>query len=292
MNSEPSQQDVLPQPSASSQQVSSGLSTSAPTEPAPMLVPSTRSASEPDPCEAPQVPQASQAMGEAPQAPLTSQAPQVPPTSQDAQIPLISQTSSARKNRSNDVICGMARSRFVAQAGVIAALYAAATLIVLVLLQGLAWGPVQFRISEAVCVVAALTPAAVPGLTAGCAIANLFNIVFGGTGALGLLDVVFGSCATLLGSLFCWKMRRRPAVALAGMVVANAVIVPAYLPILLQGLGYYTVPFTNIALDGLYGAMYLFGLVATAIGEAFVMYVLGWPLLTALKRAGLEEMAS
>ena len=58
------------------------------------------------------------------------------------------------------------RSSYVAQAGMIAAVYAAATLVALLLLQGLAWGPVQFRISEAVCVLAVLTPAAVPGWAA------------------------------------------------------------------------------------------------------------------------------
>ena len=55
------------------------------------------------------------------------------------------------------------KTTYVAQAGMIAAVYAAATLITLLALQGLAWGPVQFRISEAVCVLAVLTPAAVPG---------------------------------------------------------------------------------------------------------------------------------
>lgn len=79
-------------------------------------------------------------------------------------------------------------------------------------------------------------------------------------------------------------MRERPKLALLGPVIANAVIVPAYLPLLLQGLGFYTIPFTSIALDGAYVPMYLFGLVATGIGEALVMYVLGLPLLSALKR--------
>ena len=165
------------------------------------------------------------------------------------------------------------RSSYVAQAGMIAAVYAAATLVALLLLQGLAWGPVQFRISEAVCVLAVLTPAAVPGLTVGCIVANLIA-----------LAVVFGSLATFLGALWCWKMRERPKLALLGPVIANAVVVPAYLPLLLQGLGFYTIPFTSIALDGAYVPMYLFGLVATGIGEALVMYVLGLPLLSALKR--------
>ena len=163
------------------------------------------------------------------------------------------------------------KTTYVAQAGMIAAVYAAATLITLLALQGLAWGPVQFRISEAVCVLAVLTPAAVPGLTVGCIIANLMALAINGTGALGMLDVVFGSLATFLGALWCWKMRERPKLALLGPVIANALIVPAYLPLLLQGLGYYTIPFTSIALDGLYLPMYLFGVVATGLGEALVI---------------------
>ncbi len=184
------------------------------------------------------------------------------------------------------------KTTYVAQAGMIAAVYAAATLITLMLLQGLAWGPVQFRISEAVCVLAVLTPAAVPGLTIGCIIANLMVLAINGTGALGMLDVVFGSLATFLGALWCWKMRERPKVALLGPVIANALIVPAYLPLLLQGLGYYTIPFTSIALDGLYLPMYLFGVVATGLGEALVMYVLGLPLLSALKRFNVVKKAA
>lgn len=179
------------------------------------------------------------------------------------------------------------RTSYVAQAGMIAAVYAAATLITMFALQGLAWGPVQFRISEAVCVLAVLTPAAVPGLTIGCAIANLVSLAINGTGALGMLDVVFGSLATFAGALWCWKLRSRPKVALLGPVLANALIVPAYLPILLQGLGFYTIPFTDISLDGAYLYMYLFGVIATGIGQALVIYVLGLPLLSALKRFGI-----
>ncbi|MCL2826131.1 MAG: QueT transporter family protein [Eggerthellaceae bacterium] len=175
------------------------------------------------------------------------------------------------------------RAAYVAQAGMIAAVYAAASLATVFLLQGLAWGPVQLRISEALCVLAVLTPAAVPGLTLGCVITNLLALAINGTGALGLLDVVFGSLATLLGALWCRKFRESPKRALAGPVIANALIVPAYLPILLQGLGFYTIPFTAISLEGAYPLMYLFGVVAVGIGEAIVVYVLGLPLLKALR---------
>lgn len=181
------------------------------------------------------------------------------------------------------------RTTAIARTGMIAAVYAAATLVALLALQGLAWGPVQFRISEAVCVLALLTPNAIPGLTIGCALANLIALAINGTGALGLLDVVFGSLATCLGALWCWKMRGNPKVAVLGPVIANALIVPAYLPLLLQGMGFYTIPFTTIALDGAYIPMYLFGLIATGTGEALVMYVLGLPLLAALKRSGAAK---
>ena len=178
----------------------------------------------------------------------------------------------------------------VARIGVIAAVYAAATLVAILFLGGLAWGPIQFRISEALTVLALFTPEAIPGLTIGCVVANAANIVLGGTGTLGLLDVVFGSFATFLGALFTWKMRRRPVVAILGPVFANALIVPAYLPVMLAGLGFYTIPFTSISLEGSYFLMYLFGLVTTGLGEAVVLYVLGLPLSRALSRSSLPAM--
>ena len=182
-----------------------------------------------------------------------------------------------------------ASARKTARIGVIAAAYAALTLVALTMLGSLAWGPVQFRVSEALCVLALFTADAVPGLALGCAIANIANIALSGTGMLGMLDVVFGTLATALGAWFTWRNRRRPALAVLGPVLANALIVPAYLPLLLQGIGFYTIPFTSIALDGAYPAMYAFGLLATGIGEAVVMYVLGLPLARALSRTSLPR---
>lgn len=180
----------------------------------------------------------------------------------------------------------------IARIGVIAALYAAATLIAILFLGSLAWGPVQFRISEALVVLALFTPDAIPGLTLGCVVANAANIVLGGTGTLGLLDVVFGSFATCAGAWFTWHFRNKPAVAALGPVLANALIVPAYLPVMLAGIGFYTIPFTSISLEGSYGLMYLFGLVTTGFGEAVVLYVLGLPLARALAHSQLPEMLS
>ena len=61
------------------------------------------------------------------------------------------------------------RLLFLAQAGVIAALYVAMTH--LSNAAGLASGVIQVRVSEALCVLAYFTPAAVPGMTVGCFLA-------------------------------------------------------------------------------------------------------------------------
>lgn len=180
----------------------------------------------------------------------------------------------------------------IARRATCAALYASATIFSLLFLGNLAWGPVQFRVSEALCVLALFTPDAVPGLALGCAIANAINIVLGGTGTLGLLDVVFGTVATALGAAWTWHFRKRPLLALAGPVIANALIVPAYLPLMLQGLGFYTIPFTSIALDGAWPLMYAFGLVTTGIGEAVVLYALGLPLHRSLARSPLPQLVA
>lgn len=175
----------------------------------------------------------------------------------------------------------------VARIGMIAAAYAALSLVAIVFLSGLAWGPVQFRVSEAACVLALFTVDAIPGLALGCAIANIANMALTGVGVLGLLDVVFGSIATAIGAWITWKLRRKPVLAVAGPVITNALIVPAYLPLMLQGIGFYTIPFTTIAVDGAWPAMYLFGLVFIGLGEAVVMYVLGLPLARALAKTPL-----
>ena len=171
----------------------------------------------------------------------------------------------------------------------IAAIYAGATLVAMLFLGWMAWGPIQLRISEALTVLAMFTADAIPGLTLGCVIANVANMALSGVGTLGLLDVVFGSLATALGAAFSWRFRDRPALAVLGPVLANALIVPAYLPLMLRGLGFYTIPFTSVDIEGAYLPMYLFGIVATGLGEAAVMYLLGLPTYHALARTPLAE---
>jgi uncharacterized membrane protein len=182
------------------------------------------------------------------------------------------------------------RTGRIARIAMIAAVYAAATLVCMLFMGSFSWGPVQLRVSEALCILALFTPDAVWGLSLGCALANLANIAFSGYGALGLFDVVFGSLATGVGAAVMWRLRARPALALLGPVLSNAAIVPAYLPLLLAGLGFYTIPFTSITFDSSWPLMYLFGFVATGLGEAIVLYVVGLPLYHALAKTQLPAL--
>jgi uncharacterized membrane protein len=184
------------------------------------------------------------------------------------------------------------RTRAIAQAGLVAAVYAALTLAVTQVGGVFAWGPLQFRPSEAFTVVAALTPAAIPGLWLGAVLANLATAAQ--VGAIGLLDVVFGSLGSLLGAMWTWRFRRNTPLALLGPVLANALIVPAYLPLMLRALGglegAYTLPGLGLDARGAYITMYVFGVVAIAITEAVVVYGLGWPLLLLLRRLPLPGL--
>ena len=62
-------------------------------------------------------------------------------------------------------------TRLLVQAALIAAVYAALTL----LLQPISFGIVQFRVSEALTVLPALMPAAIPGLFVGCLLSNILG---------------------------------------------------------------------------------------------------------------------
>jgi len=179
----------------------------------------------------------------------------------------------------------MSRTRYIAQAGMIAAVYGGLTWLVLAVGGALAWGPVQFRISEAATVLAFFSPAAVPGLTIGSLIANLLNP--SAVWPLSWLDVVFGSVATGLGAAWTWRFRGATVLGLLGPVVTNALVVPLYLPVLLVGLGITQVPLVGLSLSG--NGLLVYGVFAVSVGlgQAVVIYGLGWPLLVALRRIGI-----
>lgn len=179
----------------------------------------------------------------------------------------------------------MTRTRFIAQAGVIAAVYAGLTFVMIQ--SGLGIGPIQIRLSEALTVVAALTPAGIPGLTIGSVVANAAMVPQ--FGPIALLDVVFGSLGTFLGALWMWRFRKRTRVALLGPVVTNALIVPAYLPVVLAGAGFYERTVFGVSIASSWPTMYAFGVVTVGIGQFISVYVLGGLVLVALRRLGFER---
>lgn len=182
----------------------------------------------------------------------------------------------------------MRHSRYIAQAGVIAAVYAALSFLAIEFGGIFAYGPVQFRLSEAFTVIAVFTPAAIPGLTIGAAVANFTSVQQ--FGALGLLDVVFGALGSGLGAWWTWRFRKRTAVALLGPVISNALIVPAYLPVMLGSLGVTSIPFLGLNMAPTWLSAYSVGFITVAVGEAAVLYGVGWPLLVALRKLGFGEL--
>lgn len=149
--------------------------------------------------------------------------------------------------------------RFVALSATIAAFYVVLTLFSA--LFGLSSGVIQIRISEALCVLTFFTPAAIPGLTVGCLIANIIT-------AANLLDIVFGTLATLLGALGGYLLRKRKWLVTLPTLVANTVIVPL---VIVYGFGITDVALPLVALS-------------VGIGEFISATVLGTALLFILQR--------
>jgi uncharacterized membrane protein len=106
------------------------------------------------------------------------------------------------------------KAQYMVQAAVIGSLYAAITL----LLAPLSYGVMQVRVSEALVVLSMFTPAAIPGLGAGCFFANLL-------GPGGFIDAAIGSIATVIGAIGTYRLRNAFYAAPMATVASNAVIV-------------------------------------------------------------------
>ena len=101
------------------------------------------------------------------------------------------------------------------QAAMIAAVYVALTLPI----QPIAYGPIQFRVSEALTILPYFTSAAIPGVTIGC---FLSNILMGAP----LPDIIFGTLATLIGTIFSRMLRRQKFLVCIPPILSNALIIP------------------------------------------------------------------
>ena len=139
----------------------------------------------------------------------------------------------------------------------IAAIYVVLTLFISAF--NLASGAIQIRISEALTVLPAFTPAAIPGLFIGCFISNLIS------GGL-ILDVIFGSLATLIGACGTYLLRKWKWAVPIPPILSNVLIVPfvlAYVYNLPGGVPYFmvTVGIGQIISCGVLG-MIVYGIIA------------------------------
>lgn len=160
-------------------------------------------------------------------------------------------------------------SRMIAYSALIAAMYAALTHFQNLLIPGSATWAIQFRASEALCVLAFFTPAAIPGLSIGC---FLFNLTY--SAALPL-DALVGTLATLLatGGMYLTRKLTCRGVPILGLLMpalTNAFLVGWELTVYIGG-GFW--------LNALY----------VAIGEAAVLFTLGWILYSTMKKRGLDH---
>ncbi|MCR4817948.1 MAG: QueT transporter family protein [Fretibacterium sp.] len=148
------------------------------------------------------------------------------------------------------------KPKSLASGAMIAALYAVLTFA----MAPISYGPVQFRISEALTLLPWYLPEAVPGLFIGCVVANFF-------GGYGMVDMFFGSLATLIGALLTRKAPQLWAAALPP-VVSNMIIIGAMLHVLIG------VPLIATALY-------------VGVGEAGACFLVGIPVMKLLERRGI-----
>ena len=159
------------------------------------------------------------------------------------------------------------RTRRMAHAAIIAALYVVLTHFQNMIFPDSASFAIQMRLSEALCVLAFFTPAAIPGLTLGCL---LFNITF--SGALPL-DFLIGSLATWLAASGMWLTRKWlvrgiPLIGLLMPALTNAILVGWEL---------------TVYIGGGFG----FNALCVALGEIAVLLPLGTTVYLTLKKRGL-----
>ena len=160
-------------------------------------------------------------------------------------------------------------TRYLVHCAMIAALYAVLTHLQNLLIPGSATWAIQFRISEAMCVLAFFTPAAIPGLTLGT---FLFNITF----AQALpLDFLLGSLASCLAAVFMHKSKN--------LTIKGYPLFGLLMP------GFFNALIVGWELSVYVGGGFFVNAIMVAIGELAVLLTLGSALYYALRIRGLDK---
>ena len=168
-------------------------------------------------------------------------------------------------------------AKYIAQAAVIAAMYATLTILQNILLPGTASMMIQFRVAEVLTILALYTHAAIPGLTVGCVAANISSIF-----ALGPYDLIFGALASFFAALTMYALRnvrffKLPVLAALMPALFNGLIVGFEISFFFNNNRSFNLP------------DFLFVSACVAIGELAVLFILGLPLAYALEKTDLKE---
>ncbi|MBR3868841.1 MAG: QueT transporter family protein [Clostridia bacterium] len=158
---------------------------------------------------------------------------------------------------------------FITQAAVIAALYVALTYISSAM--GLAYNSVQFRLSEILTVLPVFTPAAIPGLTLGCFLANISS-------PFGIIDILCGTFATFLASIVTYAVRN---ITLKGLPVL-ATIPPVLFNAVIIGLEIWY-------LEGKNPEIFFISALQVAAGQAVMCIIAGLAFVRAVKKTRIFE---
>ena len=157
--------------------------------------------------------------------------------------------------------------RIIVTQAMVAAIYAALTLC----LAPISFGVVQFRVSEALTLLPFISPICTVGLTIGCLVSNII-------GGYGMLDIVFGSLATLLAGLWTSRLKKTWLAPLPP-VICNTIIVGAVITWSTTAPSTFWTVLPPICLQFM-------------VEETAVCFILGIPLLALLKKSKLDRQLS
>ena len=170
---------------------------------------------------------------------------------------------------------GKINVRKIAFSGVVAALYAALTMVIM----PLSYGPVQLRVSEVLCIMPFFFPGTVWGLFVGCIVANIMSPY--------PLDIIIGPIASLIAALctmYVGKMKNRENISIKALacfppVLFNAVFIGAMIAYIMISEGTADVFLPAFLTSGLW----------VGAGQLIVMYALGLPFMIFLPKTKLIE---